>query len=134
MDRMFNEMIIKSPQRTEKKKRRRQTELNGVLRGKIGRRFKTDTTVLLGNSRQPALATKVSMLGSVSTTETFSEALAARKNPMDAAHKSPCVICLGTFVTSAGACDFIALAFYFSHLAGFEAQHSPWPSLEEPER
>ena len=48
-------------------------------------------------------------------------------------HKSTCVICLGTFVMSAGACDFIALAWYFSNLAGFEAQHSPWPTPEEPE-
>ena len=98
-----------------------------------GRRIKTDTTVPLGNSRQPALTPKVSMLGSVSTTENIFGRL-HEKNPMDAAHKSPCVICLGTFVTSAGACDFIALALYFSNLAGFEAQHSPWPTLEEPER
>ena len=76
---MFNEMIMKSPQRREKrkkknkfgrpqrtvrKKRRRQTQLNGVLRGKSGRRIKTDTTVPLGNSRELALTTKVSMLGS----------------------------------------------------------------------
>ena len=57
-----------------------------------------------------------------------------KKNPMDAVHKYPCVICLGTFVTSAGACDFIGLAFCFSYLADFEAQRSPWPTLEEPER
>ena len=98
---------------------------------RCGRRFKTDTAVPLGNSRQTP---KVSMPGSVSTTETFAGALVARKNLMDAAHKSRCVMCLGTFVTSAGACDFIALAFYFSNLAGFQAQHSPWPTLEEPER
>ena len=48
--------------------------------------------------------------------KTFSEALAARKKSHGRTHKSPCVICLGTFVTSAGACDF-TLALYFLNLA-----------------
>ena len=46
--------------------------------------------------------------------KTFSEALAAQKHFMDAAHKSTCVICLGTFVMSAGACDFIAFLLFIS--------------------
>ena len=40
---------------------------------------------------------------------------------MDAAHKSPCVICLGTFLTSAGACDFIGFCFLFLIFGGLRS-------------
>ena len=78
--------------------------------------------MLLGNSRQPTLTTKVSMLGSVSTTKNiFGSTRCTKKNTMDAAHKSPCVICLGTFVTSAGACDFIGFCFLFLIFGGLRS-------------
>ena len=53
--------------------------------------------------------------------KTFSEALVAQKHFMDAVHKSPCVICLGTFVTSAGACDFIGFCFLFLIFGGLRS-------------